>query len=235
MATAAPEVVFHLAAEVSGKCEPELVVPMIETNLVGTAQLLNTLAHRGCRRVVLAGSGDVPTSGEPASPYAVTKAGARHLARLYAHQWHVPVVEARMFLVYGPGQARDKVIPYAIDCLLRGASPRLGECRRRVDAVFINDVVEGLVRAAVVSGIDGEVIDLGSGRGSELREIMERIVSLVGANLRPSYGAVPDRPEEPEEVASWEGALRLLGWRARTWLEDGLAATVDWYRERLHG
>ncbi len=235
MENAAPEVVFHLAAAVTGRCEPGLVAPMLETNLLGTAHLLDALAARTCRRVVLAGSCDVPLRGEPVSPYALSKAAARQLARTFSRHWGLSVVEARIFMAYGPGQSIEKVIPYVIVSLLKGDPPLLGRCRRRVDPVFVDDVVEGLIRTAEVEALGGEVVDLGSGRGAELRDVVDRVAALIGSDVRPRFGAVPDRPEEPDGVARAGDSAELLGWRAGTGLDEGLATTVAWYREQLHG
>jgi UDP-glucose 4-epimerase len=233
VAISRPDLVFHLAGKVTGRDDPILAESMIETNTLGLVRLLAALVESEVCRVVVAGSGDAPLRGTPASPYAISKNAARHAARLFRRVHGLSVVEARIFLAYGPGQPTDKLIPYAISSLLHNQRPRLSRCRRRVDPVFIDDVVDGLIRIGGIADIDDDVVDLGSGRGIELRDVVDTVSDIVGVDLRPVYGAIPDRLDEPDEVARAEQTARLLGWRARTGLVAGLTATVDWYRENL--
>ena len=122
-----PDVVFHLASHVSGDRGLGAVVPTLRDNLVTTVNLLTAAAEAGEARVVLAGSMEEPDRDDPApsSPYAAAKSAASAYARLFDQLYGLPVVNLRVFMVYGPGQRDDtKLIPYVISSLLRGEAPR---------------------------------------------------------------------------------------------------------------
>ena len=147
-----PDVVVHLASEVSGGRDLELVLPMLRANLVATVNVMLACAEAGCSRLVLAGSMEEPDLGDAEavaqSPYAVAKWSALAYAR-HLHALHdLPVVHLRVFMVYGPGQ-RDlrKFVPYVTVSLLRGQAPKLTSGERGVDWVYVDDVVDAFLRA----------------------------------------------------------------------------------------
>jgi len=144
--------------------------------------------------------------------------------------YRVPVVILSPFFTYGPGQAASKVIPSTILALLRGAPPKLTSCQARFDWVYIADVIEGFISAATASQIDGRTIELGSGRLFSVRNVVERLCDLTGADIKPIFGALPDRPRESEIAANTRVAFELLSWKATTSLNDGLRQTVDWFK-----
>lgn len=119
---AKPDVVFHLSSVVTGSRERAMVMPTLRGNLVSTINLLDLASEQGCERVVLAGSLEEGGSGDaPASPYAAAKAASSAYARMFHNLYGTPVVNARLFMVYGPAQ-RDvtKLIPHVTLAMLRG-------------------------------------------------------------------------------------------------------------------
>ena len=125
-----PDLVLHLASDVSGGRDLELVLPMMRANLVATVNLMLACADAGCSRLVLAGSMEEPDMGDPdavaQSPYAVAKWGALAYARHFHALHELPVVHLRVFMVYGPGQLDlRKLVPYVTVSLLRGEAPKL--------------------------------------------------------------------------------------------------------------
>lgn len=230
-----PDVVFHLAAQVSGARELQGVLPMLHANLVATVNLLVAATERGVERLVLAGSLEEPQPDlawpVPASPYAAAKLGAAAYARMCHALYGTPAVWLRLFMVYGPAQPDvRKLVPYATLSLLRGEAPALSAGTRPVDWVYVEDVVEALLAAATAENVLGRTLDVGSGRSVTVREVVERIARLVGSGVSPRFGAVPERPLEQVRVADTRETQARLGWRARTSLDEGLRRTVDWYR-----
>jgi nucleoside-diphosphate-sugar epimerase len=146
--------------------------------------------------------------------------------------YRTPVVTLRLFMVYGPGQQDvKKFVPYVTLSLLEGRAPELSSGIRRVDWIYVDDVVDGYLAAAVSAGAEGRTIDLGSGELVSVRSVAERLVKIVGAvGIAPIFGAVSDRPMEQERFADLAEARAVLGWSPRMKLVDGLARTVDWYR-----
>jgi len=226
-----PEVVFHLASLVSGRRELELVVPTFRANLSSTVHLLAAATRVGCRRIVLAGSMEEPEPGEPpGSPYAAAKAASSLYAALFRTLYETPIVTARIFMVYGPGQ-RDtaKVVPASILAALEGRAPRISSGARPVDWIYVDDVARGLLALARAPGVDGETIDLGSGELVTVREVVERISRLAGAPP-PEIGALPDRPHETVRRADPSRAFAHARWRPEVPLDEGLARTIDHFR-----
>ncbi|NJL28589.1 MAG: NAD(P)-dependent oxidoreductase [Thermoanaerobaculia bacterium] len=234
-----PEIVYHLASHVFGARDLEMVLPTFRSNLASTVHLLTSVERAGgCRRFVLTGSleePDVETPLEPpASPYAAAKAAASAYARMFHALYGTPVVLARLFMVYGPAQ-RDlkKLVPYVSLALAGGREIKLSSGLRPVDWVFVDDVVEGLVRSGVAPGLEGQRVDLGSGRLETIRGVVERLYEIAGASTPPPFGTLPDRPLEQVRAADADRTQEVLGWCPRTTLEEGLRATFEWYREEL--
>lgn len=236
LTAARPALVFHLASRVTGRRDVALVPLMLRDNLVSAVNLLVAATETGCGRVLLAGSMEEPdpASGNavPGSPYGAAKFAASSYARMFHALYRTPVVLLRLHMVYGPGQTDEhKLVPYVIRALLAGRAPELSSGRRQVDWVYVDDVVEGCLAAAAAPGVEGETLDLGSGSPATVREVVVRLVAETGAKVAPRFGALPDRPLEPERVADVARTRARIGWAPRVGLAEGLARTVAWYRK----
>jgi nucleoside-diphosphate-sugar epimerase len=234
---ARPDVVFHLAGYVSGAQGLEHVAPAFTRNLASTVQLLTVAAELRTTRVVLTGSMQEPDLGSdlpiPCSPYAASKWAASGYARMFHALYGLPVVIGRPMMVYGPGQwDTTKLLPYITTALLAGITPEVSSGSRELDWVYVDDVVEGLLTIARTSSVSGVAVDLGSGKLTTVREIIERVAALIGGDTVVRFGALQDRPLERSRAAAVAETARLIDWHARTSLEEGLANTVEWYRER---
>jgi UDP-glucose 4-epimerase len=233
-----PDHVLHLASEVGGGRDIQLVLPMLRANLLAAVNIMVACAEAGCRCVVLAGSMEEPDMGDPdavaQSPYAVAKWGALAYARHVQALHDLPVVHLRVFMVYGPGQLDlRKLVPYVTVSLLRGTAPRLTSGARAVDWIYVDDVVDAFLRAAVAPGAEGRSLDIGSGELVTARSLVERLHELVGSDVEPAFGAIPDRALERVRAADPAAAADALSWRAQTPLAVGLARTVAFYRSNL--
>ncbi|MFC5833688.1 NAD-dependent epimerase/dehydratase family protein [Nonomuraea insulae] len=232
-----PDVVFHLASEVNGARAPEMVPVTLAGNLLSTVNLLTAAVGQGCR-MVLAGSIEEPRPGNghaaAPSPYAMAKSAASGYADLYHRLWELPYTILRPSMVYGPAQ-RDtaKLVPYVTLALLRGEEPSLTSGAKVADWVYVDDVVEAFVAAAVDDRAIGRSFDVGTGVRTSVREVVELLYDITGTTARPGFGAVADRPLDIPQVADLGPALDLIGWRPTVELADGLRRTVAWYAERV--
>ncbi|MEU7881170.1 NAD-dependent epimerase/dehydratase family protein [Microbispora bryophytorum] len=231
-----PDVVFHLAGEVDGAREAGLVLPTLESNLLSTVNLLNLAAALPGVRVILCGSSEEPRPANeqspPPSPYAMAKWAATGYAQMFSRLWGVPVTVLRPTMVYGPGQ-RDarKLVPYLALSLLRGEEPRLTSGSKRADWVYVDDVVDALVLAGGTDRAAGQVLDVGTGVLTSVRETVELLFRISGTSLRPRFGVVADRPLDMAQTADVGPAAEVLGWKAVVGLEEGLRRTLAWYAE----
>lgn len=231
LAEARADWLFHLAGFTRATRELEAVTIAFDANVVPTVNLLAAATHVGFQRIVLAGSQEEGDPRQaPTSPYAASKMTATLYARLCHQLYGTPVSIARIFMVYGPGQrAVHKIVPHTILTLLRGGELEFTRAQRRLDWVFIDDVARGLVAVAAHPELAGESVDLGTGRPTSLREVVEHLVTLLNPRAVPRFGALPDRPGEQEPVADTARTARLAGWQARVPLEEGLDRTVRHY------
>lgn len=231
-----PNLIFHLAAgDTRAKRDLNLVLPIFQNNLAPTVNILTAGTETGCGRIVLAGSLDEPEPGDvPSSPYAASHAAIKAYAHMFYQVFETPMVIARMFMTYGPGQeALQKLIPYVTLSLLRGQSPKITSGQRLVDWIYIDDLVEGLIALAKARGVEGSTVDLGSGILTSVRDVVQELVRLTGAGVEPAIGALPDRPLEPERSARVDETYSRIGWKTQTPLEKGLRQTIDSYKEKL--
>ncbi|WP_433371630.1 NAD-dependent epimerase/dehydratase family protein [Streptosporangium sp. CA-115845] len=234
IASVRPEVVFHLASEVAGARDPRLVLPMLHSNLTGVVNLLTAVAGAPETRVVLAGSLEElrPEEGgrAPSSPYAASKWAADGYARMFHHLWDVQVSNLRIGMVYGPGrQDTRKLVPYLALSLLRGQEPELGSGTRELDWVYVDDVVDAFLAAGETPDAAGRAFDIGTGKGTSIRDTVDLLSEIVGGRAVPRYGALTDRPLDSARIADPAPAAATLGWRPTVGLEEGLRRTVAWF------
>jgi UDP-glucose 4-epimerase len=229
-----PDYIYHLAGSASAVEDRALVMAMLHTNLCGTVHVLLAAAETACDRVVLTCSAEEARGpnfeAAVASPYGAAKTAASVYGRLFHRVYGVPVVLVRPILVYGPRQHPSKLIPYVIRSLLRNDAPLLSRGERLCDFVYVNDVIRGILMAAISPHAVGATIELGVGRAVRIRDVVETLVTLTGASARPSFGAQRERIEDHMGSADAETAHRLLGWHPRWSLEAGLTETIDWYK-----
>jgi len=210
-----------------------MVLPIFQNNFLTAFNLLMAAAENSTGRIVLAGSFEEPDEVDsvPCSPYAAAKWSASSYARMFHTLYQLPIVIAKIFMVYGPGQSdHTKLIPYVTISLLRGETPRLSSGVRLVDWIYVDDVVEGLIRCGQAPGIDGRTMELGSGELLSIRDLVQQLSDLVACTVAPQFGALPDRPLERVKKADIAESYKLIGWQPSTPLRLGLTHTVEWYK-----
>ena len=233
-----PDIIFHLSGHAAGGRGLELVLPTFHSNLTTTVNLLTVATEIGCRRIILPGSLEEPDSGNeiPSSPYAAGKCAASAYARMFHELYKSPIVILRLFMAYGPGkQSPRKLLPYVVTSLLKGETPKLSSGERRIDWIYIDDVVDGMIAAAEAPDVEGRTIDLGSGVLVSIRDIVQQLAKMIEPKLNPLFGDIPERPMEQVRVANVDETYARIAWRPAVPLDKGLEYTVSWYREQLKG
>src|SRR5262249_3182840 len=138
----------------------------------------------------------------PSSPYSASKAAIQDYAQMFFQVFQLPVVVARIFMTYGPGQeARQKLIPYITLTLLQGQSPKISSGQHLVDWIYIDDVVDGLIAMAQAKGVEGTSVDVGSEVLTSVGDVVQLIVRLTGSPIGPAIGALKDRAFEQPRIA----------------------------------
>ena len=233
--TVRPDVVYHLGGYVNAAPDITHVLPTFSSLLASTVHVLARATELGARRIVLVGSSVEPgdPGDVPSSPYAAAKWCGRIYSRMFHQLYMTPVVVTRPSWTYGPGQREDKIIPYVITSLLKNRAPRLSSGALAVDWIYVDDVIDGLLKAATVPEAVGEEIDLGTGSLLSIRDVVGRIVDILKPSVQPEFGALPERTRERVRPAEVERTWDLLGWRAGTSLATGLERTIAWHRRQV--
>jgi len=231
-----PDSVFHMASTVTGSKDSGLVLPTFRNNLLTTVNLLASAHRHGVQRMLCLGSLHEHRNNhlESAnSPYAVSKFAATAYARMFASLYGLSVTVAVPFMVYGPGQAdTSKVLPYVIKSLLEGKVPKLSSCRQQFDWIHVRDVVEGLIAIHDSSGLEGRIVDLGSGELTSVADVVSAAARTLELEPLLRFGALEDRAGEQLRRADIAETRRLTGWLPALSLASGLVDTVNWYRNR---
>ena len=235
------DAVVHLAARAGVRPSLTQAVLYEDVNCIGTLHLLDAAVAHGRPRFVFASSSSVygvnsklPFSEDdpiekPVSPYATTKrAGELHV--FTAHHLHgLPAVCLRFFTVYGPRQRPEMAIARFLRCLESGDPlPFYGDGRSRRDYTYIDDILDG-VEAALDRSLSFEIVNLGGAHPVTLTDLVASLERATGRTA--TLDRRPDQPGDvPVTFAAVEKAERVLGFRARVALEEGLRRTVAWQR-----
>lgn len=229
--------VYHLAARVS---VPESILYPVEYNDVnvgGTVSLMTAMRDAGIRRVILASSGaaygeqlsqPVPESAvmRPTSPYAVSKLASEYYVQSIGALWKIESVVLRIFNAYGPHQqlppSHAPVIPRFLMQALNGGSLVIhGSGNQSRDFVYIDDAVRALERAATTQNIDRTCINIGSGVGTTMTQLVDAIETLVETRVHRLYNQ-EEASGVSRLVADISLAAQLLDWSPRISLQQGL-------------
>lgn len=241
------DAIVHFAAESHNDNSLRAPEAFVTTNVVGTFTLLEAVRRHGPRFHHVSTDevfGDIPLSGgekfteqtayAPSSPYSATKAGSDHLVRAWVRSFGVPATISNCSNNYGPYQHIEKFIPRQITNILTGRTPKLyGTGAQIRDWIHVDDhnraVLDILERGTV-----GETYNIGADQPEVTnKQVMEMICALMGGGDEPvAYEHVADRPGHDQRYAMDASKLRReLGWAPQyTDLEEGLRATIEWYR-----
>ena len=237
------DAIVHFAAESHVDRSILSPDPFIETNVRGTATLLDAARRARTGRFVLVSTDEVygdiepPLEADetfplkPSSPYAASKAAADLLALSYVRTFRLPVLITRASNNYGPYQFPEKLIPLMISNAIEGVPlPVYGDGRQIRDWLYVDDHCRG-IHAALRHGREGEVYNIGGSCALENREVIARVLRIIGAP-ETLMQTVSDRPGHDRRYALASAKLaRETGFVPQTSFDRGLAATVQWYRD----
>jgi nucleoside-diphosphate-sugar epimerase len=242
-----PAVVHHLAGDTSVRRfggEWEVVARAIDNNLSGTLNLVRAIAEAGPLVECLVRAGGLEEYGagpapadeaqreQPTSPYGASQAATTHWCQMLQPQLSFSIVNLRPALVYGPGQGADFLIPALIRSLLDGEPFAISDGTQIRDYIHVDDVIDGFRRAAErATTLRGAVINISSGEQYRVGEVARLIAETIGRPDLLKVAGAPRRAGDLDNVSGLNAlAARLLDWRPKVGLADGLARTIDWFR-----
>jgi nucleoside-diphosphate-sugar epimerase len=238
-----PDIIYHTAAY-GGNPSQKDFMKIIESNYIGTANLVNACKKVGFDLFVNTGSSsEYGIKGspmrendllEPVNEYAVSKSAATLYSQFVARTEKLPIVTLRLFSPYGCYEGSTRLIPSVILDCIRKKNPKITSLSFVRDFIFVDDVIEAYLKILDASEIGGEIINIGSGRQHSIGDAVNKIIELTGNEVEPETGGVPRWPNEPEKwVADISKAKRLLNWTPKYDFTRGLAASVEWFKENI--
>jgi NAD dependent epimerase/dehydratase len=245
------EIVFHLAALIAIPHSYTAAQSYVETNVLGTLNLLEAARESGVARLVHTSTSEVygtaitmpiteshPLQGQ--SPYSATKIGADMMAEAFARSFELPIVILRPFNTFGPRQSERAVIPVIIRQALdpNCSAILIGDTSPVRDFTFVADTTEAFLASGTAPKIQfGRPYNAGSGKAVTIMDVVNLVTRLTNCD-KPTIERDPERmrPAGSEVRALLADSSRLeavTGWRTTIDLREGLKRTIAWWRSRL--
>jgi dTDP-glucose 4,6-dehydratase len=239
------EVVVNFAAESHNSLAVLDPGRFFRTNVLGTQTLLEAARRSGVHRFHHVSTcevyGDLPLDSDeafteespyrPRTPYNASKAGADHAVRAYSETYGLPVTITNCSNNYGPRQFPEKVVPlFVTNALDDRELPLYTSTQNRREWLHVDDHCRA-IELVLLEGREGETYNVGSGDERSIEELADLALALTGkpATLKT---IVPDRPGHDRRYLLDSSKLRReLGWQPEVGFDDGLRATVEWYRD----
>jgi UDP-glucuronate 4-epimerase len=257
LAVSAPDVVIHLAAQAGVRYSLENPRAYIQSNIVGTFNLLEALREKPPRHLLIASTSSLygvskhipfvehQQTDQPLTLYAASKKATEVIAHAHAHLWSMPITMLRFFTVYGPW-GRPDMAPLKFVEAIKASRPvdiyNNGDMKR--DFTYIDDLVESIVRLidcvpqpAAESVTDEpalspiapfRIVNIGRGQPVDLLDFIEEIERKLGKRAIRNYLPM-QKGDVPVTFANCDLLERLTGYRPQTSLPVGVGALVDWY------
>lgn len=235
------DTIFHLAALIGIPYSYVAPWHYVTTNVAGTVCVLEAARSNSVRRVVHTSTSETygtaqytpiderhPMVGQ--SPYSASKIAADKMAESYHLSYGLPVVTVRPFNAYGPRQSMRAIIPTLMTQALHADEIRVGSLHPVRDMTYVSDTVRGFLASGQAEGIEGEVLNIGSGIGHSVADILAAVQQVAGTDKPVRIDSERERPVGSEVevlVCDYSRAQELLGYAPRVSLSEGLTRVRD--------
>lgn len=242
-----PKIVFHLAAYGIKHSEND-ISKTFESNVVGTHNLFSILSNQPVKRIVNVGSvfeygqksnnnGFLETDClDPLTIYGIAKAAQTNIANHFFKFRSLPVTTLRLFTPYGMFEEKGRLVTDIMLALIKNKKLKISSPKSIRDFIFIDDVVEALIRASKTSNINGKVFNIGYGKPNSVENIVNisknfsnyKIKIMITNNQKQDYDLFGGKV-----YANITNAKKILNWKPKYFLEEGLKKTYDWYQKNI--
>ncbi|MDP2647773.1 MAG: GDP-mannose 4,6-dehydratase [Candidatus Yanofskybacteria bacterium] len=238
-----PDFILHFATYGAYQGIQQDVGMTVQTNVLGTINLLRACAKTGFSCFINTGSSSEYGEKdhairedeilEPNNLYGVTKAAATMYAHFLAKKENLPLVTMRLFSVFGPYEEPVRLMPALVRAALRGERFEAPSPSIVRDFIFIEDVIGAYLKAIErIDSIKGQIFNIASGEEHSIRESVETVEKISDIKIEASYGKVLPRQEEPKMwVADITKAKTQLNWKPTHSFSGGLSKFITWTRE----
>jgi NAD dependent epimerase/dehydratase len=244
------EIIFHLAALIAIPHSYAAAQSYVDTNVLGTLNVLEAARQSGTERIVHTSTSEVygtaikmpideshPLQGQ--SPYSASKIAADMMAEAFARSFGLPVVTLRPFNTYGPRQSERAIIPTIIRQTLDPSCPAImvGDATTVRDLTFVTDTAAAFMAAGQADGIEyGQAFNAGSQRAIMIGDLIDVIIDLTSSRkpvLQDEKRLRPTNSEVRALLADSTRFVRATGWSPQVKLREGLERTVNWWHNRF--
>lgn len=241
------EVVFHLASLIAIPYSYSAPASYIDTNIVGTINILQAALETGAEKVIHTSTSEVygtaqytpideqhPLQGQ--SPYSASKIGADKIVESYHLSFRMPVTTIRPFNTFGPRQSARAIIPTIITQALKRDHVEVGQVDTVRDFTYVKDTVAGFLRIAEFDDTAGETVNIGSGKAITIGELAKLIFQVMGMEKQIVTVQERLRPEKSEVMTLLcdnRKASKMMNWKPRISLEQGLQETITFFLEHV--
>lgn len=239
------DTVFHLAALIAIPYSYVAPESYVDTNIKGTLNMCQAALDHNVRRLIVTSTSEVYGTAryvpidenhprQPQSPYSATKIGADAIAKSFYNAFNLPVTIARPFNTYGPRQSARAIIPTIITQIANGVREiKVGDLSPTRDFNFVKDTCRGFLAIARAEGVEGEEINIATGTEVTMKQTLMKIADIMDADINWVVDPERIRPSKSEVFRLCGDNTKietLTDWRPEWSLEEGLRATVDWFR-----
>ena len=238
-----PKKIFHLAALVNPSRDIKLLDEIFKVNFFGTVNLLNSLKDVNYDSFVFSSTAEVYGNNKipfkenmllsPLSPYSLSKASSEIFCNMLHKNNSYPITILRLFLVYGPGQKTDRFLPQLLTTLLKNKEFSMTKGQQKRDYIFIDDVVEVLIKASLIKKARGETINICSGKQFSIKEIADTVSRILNVKNLIRHNLPYRQYEQLDYCGDTTKAKKILNWESKTDLDIGLKKTIEWYKQDL--
>jgi len=235
-----PEKIYHLGGFADPKRSFLDIERIIRINIQGTINLINAMngkdydcfIHVGTLEEY--GNNPVPFTEkqipDPMSPYSASKTSAAVFCKMFHKVFGSPTITLRLPVVYGQYQSPKMFIPELIISALLKKDFKMSEGEQSRNFIYVEDIVDGLIKASIKKEAIGEIINLGNEKEYKLKDVVTKVLDLMGNPIKPLIGALPYRNKEiMHYYCDGAKARDILGWYPKIDLDTGLKKTIDWY------
>ena len=239
-----PDIVVHLAARAGVRPSLENPVEYVQSNILGTVNILECMRKFNVKKLVFASSSSVYGNNreelfsetlkvtEPISPYAATKSACEQICYTWHHLYNISVVALRFFTVYGPRQRPDLAISKFVKLINEGKPiPVFGDGTTKRDYTYIDDIVSGIISSINYNETSYEIINLGGGEPITLNRMIQTIEKTL--NKKAYIQRLPMQLGDVNKtVCDYSKAQRLLDYNPKTSFEEGITKFVQWVNDK---
>jgi dTDP-glucose 4,6-dehydratase len=243
------DVVFHLGAVISIPYSYIHPREVIETNIIGTFNVLSACKSTPVEKLVHTSTCEVYGTAQfvpmnenhplqAQSPYAASKLAADKLAESFHKTYRLPITIIRPFNTYGPRQSARAIIPTIVTQALTSSQLFIGATHPTRDFTFVDDVIDAFIKIAEAKEAIGEVVNIGSNFEISIGDLVDKVLHLTNREeIKITFDATRVRPQMSEVERLWADnskALNLIGWSPKTSFNDGLRKTIEWISEHIN-